>query len=63
MKHYTKLLITLLTKVFNTLLLRQYFPPALKHARMKSILKPGKVPTLPPSHRSANLLDSVGKLC
>jgi hypothetical protein len=54
--------ITFLTKLFNAVLRRQYIPPAWKHARVVSILKPGKDPTLPSSYRLITLLDTVGKL-
>jgi hypothetical protein len=42
LRHLLKRAITLLTKVFNAVLRRQYFPSAWKHARVVSILKPGK---------------------
>jgi hypothetical protein len=42
---------TFLTKVFNAVLRRQYFPSAWKHASVVSILKPGKDPVLPSSYR------------
>jgi hypothetical protein len=48
--------------VFNAVLRRQYFPSAWKHARVVSILKPGKDPRLPSSYRPISLLDTVGKL-
>jgi hypothetical protein len=48
--------------VFNAALCRQYFQPAWKHARVVSILKPGKDPTLPCSYRPKSLIDTVGKL-
>jgi hypothetical protein len=54
--------ITFLTKVFNAVLRRQYFPSAWKHAHVVSILKPGKDPTLPSTYRPISLLDTVGKL-
>jgi hypothetical protein len=47
--------------VFNAVLRRQYIPSAWKHARVVSILKPGKDPTLS-SYRPISLLDTVGKL-
>jgi hypothetical protein len=53
---------TFLTKVFNAVLCRQYFPSAWKHARVVSILKPGNDPTEPSSYRLISLLDTVGKL-
>jgi hypothetical protein len=61
-RHLPKRAITFLTKVFNAVLHRQYFPSALKHASVVSILKPGMDPSLPSSYRSISLLDIVGKL-
>jgi hypothetical protein len=55
-------MITFLTKVFNAVLRRHYFPPVWKHTRVIPILKPGKNPTLPSSYRPVSLLDTVGKL-
>jgi hypothetical protein len=60
-RHLHKRAITYLTKLFNAVLRRQYFPSAWKHARVLSILKPGKDPMLPSSYRPINLLDTVGK--
>ena len=48
--------------LFNTILRTQYFPAAWKHARVFSILKPGKDPALPSSYRPICLLDTIGKL-
>jgi hypothetical protein len=62
LRHLPKRAITFLTKVFNAVLRRQYFPPVWKHARVLSILKPGKDPTQPSSYRPISLLDTVGKL-
>jgi hypothetical protein len=62
LRHPPKHSITFLTKVFNAVLRWQYFPSAWKDARVVSILKPGKDPTLPSSYRLINLLDSVGKI-
>jgi hypothetical protein len=45
LRHLPKRAISFLTKVFNAVLLRQYFSSAWKHARVVSILKPGKDPT------------------
>ena len=39
-----------------------HFPTAWKHARVISILKPGKDPALPSSYRPISLLDTIGKL-
>jgi hypothetical protein len=48
--------------VFNEVLRRQYFPSVWKHARVVSILKPRKDPTLHYSYRLVSLLATVGKL-
>jgi hypothetical protein len=62
LRHLPKCATIFLMKVFNAVLRRQYFPSAWKHARVVSILKPGKYPTLPSSYRPISLLDTVGKL-
>jgi hypothetical protein len=62
LRHLPKRAITFLTNVFNTVLRRQYFPSAWKHARVVSILKPGKDPVLPSSYRPISLFQAVGKL-
>jgi hypothetical protein len=62
LSHLPKRAVTFLTKVFNAVLRRQYFPPAWKHARELPILKPGKDPTQASSFRPISLLDSVGNL-
>ena len=54
--------ITFLTKVFNAVLKWQHYPAVWKHARVISLRKPGKDPTLPSSYRPISLLDTVGKL-
>jgi hypothetical protein len=41
LRHLPKRAITFLTKVFNAVLRRQYFPPVWKHARVLPILNPG----------------------
>jgi hypothetical protein len=51
-----------LVALFNAALRAQYFPPVWKHARVISILKPGKDPSLPSSYRPISLLDMMGKL-
>jgi hypothetical protein len=60
--HLPKRAITFLTKMFNAVLRRQYFPPVWKHALVLPILKPGKDLTQPSSYRPISLLDTVGKL-
>jgi hypothetical protein len=62
LKHLPKRPINFISKLFNTVLRKEYFPPAWKHARVISILKSGKNPTLPSSYRPFRLLDTVGKL-
>jgi hypothetical protein len=62
LRHLPKRAVTFLTKVFNAVLRRQYFPPVWKHARVLPILKPGKDPMQPSSYRPISLLDTVGKL-
>jgi hypothetical protein len=62
LRHLPKRSITFLTKVFNAVLCRQYFPPVRKHACVLPILKPGKDPTQPSSYRPISLLDTVGKI-
>jgi hypothetical protein len=61
LKHLPKRAITFFTKLFNSVLRRQYFPPAWKHAHVIFILKPGKDPMLPSSYRPISLLETVGK--
>jgi hypothetical protein len=61
-RHQPKRAISFLAKVFIAVLRRQYFPSAWKHARVVSVLKPGKDPTLPSSYRPIRLLVTVGKL-
>jgi hypothetical protein len=54
--------VSLLNVLFNAILRMQYFPGAWRHAHVFSILKPGKDPALPSSHRPISLLDTIGKL-
>jgi hypothetical protein len=42
LRHLPKRKITSLTNVFNAILSRQHFPPVRKHARVVSIVKPGR---------------------
>jgi hypothetical protein len=48
--------------IFNAILITHHFPTVWKHARVISILKPGKDPALPSSYRPISLLDTIGKL-
>jgi hypothetical protein len=61
LKHLPLRAISLVT-LFNAILTIQYFPGEWKHARVLSILKPGKDPALPTSYRPISLLDTIGKL-
>jgi hypothetical protein len=54
--------VSLLVVLFNAILQTQYFPVAWKHARVLSILKPGKDPALPSCYRPISFLDTFGKL-
>jgi hypothetical protein len=54
--------VLLLVQIFNAVLRIHHFPPVWKHARVISILKPGKDPAQPSSYRPISLLDTVGKL-
>jgi hypothetical protein len=62
LKHLPQLAVFLLVQIINTILLTHHFPSLWKHARMTSILKPGKDPALPSSYRPISLLDAIGKL-
>jgi hypothetical protein len=62
LKHLPQRMILLLVALFNAILRTQYFPPVWKHARVISILKPGKDPALPSSYRPISLLDTIGKV-
>jgi len=54
--------VSLLVLIFNAILVTHHFPTVWKHARLISILKPGKDPALPSSYRPISLLDTIGKL-
>jgi hypothetical protein len=62
LKHLPQRAISLLVAIFNAALLAQYFPPVWRHARVISVLKPGKHSSLPSSYRPISLLDTIGKL-
>jgi len=48
--------------IFNVVLHTHHFPTVWKHARVISILKPGKHTALPSSYRPISLLETIGKL-
>ena len=62
LKHLPQRAVSLLVLIFNAILLTHHFPTAWKHARVISIMKPGKDPALPSSYRPISLLDTIGKL-
>jgi len=62
LKHLPQRAVSLLIQIFNAVLLTHHFPSVWKHARVISILKPGKAPALPSSYRPISLLDTIGKL-
>ena len=61
LKHLPQRAVSFLVLIFNAILHTHHFPTAWKHARVISILKPGKDPALP-SYRPISLLDTIGKL-
>jgi len=62
LKHLPQRAVSLLVQIFNAILLTHHFPTTWKHARVISILNPGKDPALPPSYWPIRLLDTIGKL-
>ena len=62
LKHLPQRAVSLLVRIFNAILFTHHFPSLWKHARLTSILKPGKDPALPSSYRPIILLDTIGKL-
>jgi hypothetical protein len=62
LKHLPQRAVSLVVQIFNAILLTHHFPNTWKHARVISILKPGKNPALPSSYRPINLLDTIVKI-
>jgi hypothetical protein len=62
LKHLPKRAVSLLAYIFNVVLRTHHFPQTWMHARVISILKPGKDPALPSSCRPISLLDTIDKL-
>ena len=62
LRHLPQRAVTLLVLMFNAILITHHFPTVWKHARVISILKPGKDPALPSSYWLISLLDTIGKL-
>jgi len=61
LKHLPKRAVSLLARIFNAVLRTHQLLPTWKHARVISILKPGKDQALPSSYRPISLLDTIGK--
>ena len=61
LKHLPMRAVLLIVQTFNAILCTYHFPPVWKHARVISILKPGKDRTQPSSYRPISLLDTIGK--
>jgi hypothetical protein len=62
LKHLPHRAVSLLVQIFNAVLLTHHFPTVWKHARVISVLKPGKDPALSSSYRPISLLEAIGKL-
>jgi len=62
LKYFPKRKIFHLARILNVVLRTLHFPQMWKHARVISILKPGKDQTLPSFYRPFSILDTIGKL-
>ena len=62
LNHLPQRAVSLLIQIFNAVLLTHHFPSVWKHAKVISILKPGKDPALPSSYQPISLLDTIAKL-
>ena len=62
LKHLPQRAVSLLVRIFNVALRTHHFPAVWKHARVISILKPGKDPALNSPHRPISRLDTFGIL-
>ena len=62
LKHLPQLAVSILVQIFNAILLLHHFPSLWKHARVNSILKPGKDPAPSSSYRPISHLDTIDKL-
>jgi len=62
LKHLSQCAVSLLVRILNAILLTLHFPSLWKHARVTSVLKPGKDPAQPPFYRPISPLNSIGKL-
>ena len=62
LRHLSQKALLYLTRLFNHLLHRGYFPNVWKHAKVIPNPKPNKPPTDPTSYRPNSLLSTTGKL-
>jgi hypothetical protein len=62
LKHFPQRALSVLVLNFNAIVLTLHFPTVWKHARVISILKIGKDPTVSSSYRPIRVLGTVGKL-
>jgi hypothetical protein len=62
LKHLPQRAVSFLVLIFNAILLTHHFRSVWKHARVISILKPGKDHALLSIYRPISLLDPIGKL-
>jgi hypothetical protein len=62
LEHLPQRAVSLLVRIFNVVLCTQHFPAVWKHARVISILKPGKHTALPSSYRPISLLETIIKV-
>ena len=62
LNHLPPRAVSLLALIFNAILVTHHFPKVWKHARVNSVLKPGKDPALPSSYRPISLLYTIDKL-
>jgi len=59
LNHLPQRAVSFLAQIFDAVLLTRHFPSIWKHARVISILKPGKDPALPSFYRPISLLDTL----
>jgi hypothetical protein len=62
LKHLPQRAVFLLVHIFNAIFVTHHFLSLWKHARVISILKPGRDPALPSSYLPIRLLDVIDKL-
>jgi hypothetical protein len=62
LNNHPQRVVCLLVQIFNAVLLTHHFPSVWKHARVISLLKPGKYPALLSSYQLISFLDLIGKL-